>query len=88
VGQGAVTVPDDDRDLNWTWLVAGAAVVLVLASRRARFWLADKLIDLGIRMQTDDETREVDRTLSAWGRCARSGRRVNGRCTPREGRGG
>jgi len=32
-------MPDDDRDLNWTWLAAGAAVVLLLASRRARFWL-------------------------------------------------
>jgi len=80
-------MPDDDRDLNWTWLVAGAAVVLVLASRRARFWLADKLIDLGIWMQTDDETRRTEQALRDWGRRARAGRQANGRCTPPEEQG-
>lgn len=62
---------DDDRNLNWTWLIAGALVVLLLATRRGRFWLADKLIDLGIWIQTDEEVRQVDRVLGAMGRAHR-----------------
>lgn len=62
---------DSDRNLNWTWLIAGALVVAVLATRRGRFWLADKLIDLGIWIQTDEEVRQVDRVLGAMGRAQR-----------------
>jgi len=40
-------MPDDDRAPHWTWLVAGACVVVLLGTRRGRFWLADRLIDGG-----------------------------------------
>lgn len=65
----------DDRDLHWTWLVAGAVAVLVTAAfstKRGRFWIADRLIDLGIWMQTDEEVEAVERSLADRGRHERS----------------
>lgn len=70
---------DDDPDLHWTWFIAGAVVVLVLSNPRIRFWAADLLIDLGIWIQTDDDTRKVERMLQTWGRERRERQRRNGK---------
>lgn len=78
---------DRTRTRNLTWFAIGATtalVVAVLATRRGRHGVGDKMIDLGIWMQTDEGVRQVERSLNAWGRSERRERdrqkqRQNGR---------
>lgn len=63
---------------HWTWLAAGLAAIAILTQRRARLWLGVRLVDLGLRLQEDKATRDVEAALRAWGREMRRRRAANG----------
>lgn len=50
-----------------------AWVVLARCMRRARRALGDRLVDIGVWLASDDETRRVEASLAAWGREEREG---------------